>query len=57
MMRKPRIFKGQSGWWIVRYPNSGIDRAGNWNLAMGLVDSYYKHIVTSTNDVVAYSYP
>jgi hypothetical protein len=57
MMRKPRIFKGQSGWWIVRYPSGYIDRAGNWDVAMGLVDSYYNNIATSTNDAMEYRYP
>jgi hypothetical protein len=48
------IRQGAGGWWIVTYPSGIVDRAGDWDIAMELVASYYSHVVTSTNDLVAY---
>jgi hypothetical protein len=56
MTKRPRIHKGEGGWWIVRYPSGTVDHAGDWDTAMALVGSYYQHVVTSTNDLVAYSH-
>lgn len=50
---RPRIRKGHGGWWIVTYPGGIVDHAGTWDIAMELVASYYSHVVTSTNDIVA----
>jgi hypothetical protein len=47
---RPRIHKGRGGWWHVVYASGLVDRCGDWDLALEMVESYYTNRVKSPTD-------